>query len=133
MKLAFVLRGLPGSGKSTVARRLAGEDGVIHSTDNYRYNQQGEYVFDPEKTFAQHQENFEAFGQSLRQGIEVVVCDNTNTTRSEYERYVKAAQKAGYLVSIVVLPHPSIEEALKRNGHGVPREIIEAMLKRWEP
>lgn len=133
MKLAFILRGLPGSGKSTVAKWLAGEVGVIHSTDDLRYNDLGEYVFDPENSQAHHDQNFMNFCASLRAGIDIVICDNTNITRSQYERYVVAAQTESYLVSVVVLPHPSVEEAIRRNQHDVDRSTIESMLERWEP
>ena len=29
------MRGIPGSGKTTAARALAGKEGIIHSTDEY--------------------------------------------------------------------------------------------------
>ena len=32
-QVLIVMRGIPGSGKSTKAKELAGTDGVIHSTD----------------------------------------------------------------------------------------------------
>ena len=34
-KYCFIMRGLPGSGKSTVARQIAGSEGVVHSLDKY--------------------------------------------------------------------------------------------------
>jgi tRNA uridine 5-carbamoylmethylation protein Kti12 len=50
-KTLIIMRGLPGSGKSTRARELQ-EKGVIHSTDTYFTNPlTGEYEFDFEKIF----------------------------------------------------------------------------------
>jgi predicted kinase len=142
------MRGIPGSGKSTVAERIAKgleqhsffsrEKGIcsgkarIHSTDNY-FMVDGEYRFDPTKLGEYHKTNFEAFKESVATGYPVVICDNTNTTKWEYERYQKAAEEAGYIVSIISMPHPEPEVAAERNSHGVPLEAIKRMLKRWEP
>ena len=35
IKYAYIMRGIPGSGKSTAAKKIAGEEGKIHSTDTY--------------------------------------------------------------------------------------------------
>lgn len=131
MKLAFIMRGIPGSGKSTVARLIAGQYGAIHSTDDLR-TIAGEYRFDPAETRGKHDENFWRFCESVHQHIPVVICDNTNVQRWEYERYIDAARGAGYLVSIVTLPHPPVAIAAERNTHGVPRDAIVRMLERWE-
>ena len=41
-QVLIVMRGIPGSGKSTKAKELAGTDGVIHSTDDV-IEAQGDY------------------------------------------------------------------------------------------
>jgi adenylate kinase family enzyme len=40
------MRGLPGSGKSTKAKELAGEQGLVFSTDDF-FMVNGKYIFDP--------------------------------------------------------------------------------------
>lgn len=40
------MRGVPGSGKSTKAKKLAGNAGYIFSTDDF-FIVKGEYVYDP--------------------------------------------------------------------------------------
>ena len=45
-KFCFIMRGVPGSGKSTVASKIKGENGIIHSTDDYFIDANGEYQFD---------------------------------------------------------------------------------------
>ena len=130
-KFCFIMRGLPGSGKSTVAKKLWGEDGVIHSTDDYFLNENGEYVFDGSKIKYNHKKNFEAFWQSIDEGVEKVIVDNTNTQRFEYEKYQEYAQEHGYAVSFVTLPLIPASVAAERNQHGVPKEAIERMIKRW--
>lgn len=39
------MRGVPGSGKSTKAKKLAGSNGVIYSTDDF-FMKNGEYIYD---------------------------------------------------------------------------------------
>jgi len=131
MKIAYIMRGVPGSGKSTIARSLVNGNGVIHSTDDY-FVVNGEYRHDAARLREFHKANLDAFCQSLLRGIPVVVCDNTNSKRWEFAPYVEAAQKAGYAVAIVSLPHPPLEVAVARNFHRVPAEAIEIMIARWE-
>ena len=87
-----ILRGLPGSGKSTYAKRIAG--GVndrIFSTDNFFYVN-GEYKFDRSKLGEYHNRNFENFIKALDEynssDYAVFVIDNTNLTYSEMKRYI---------------------------------------------
>ncbi len=68
MKIVYILRGVPGSGKSTRAALFAGTSGIIHSTDSYFYKN-GEYLYDPSKLGEYHDKNYEAFCISLSKGI----------------------------------------------------------------
>ncbi|MBI3632484.1 MAG: ATP-binding protein [Candidatus Vogelbacteria bacterium] len=132
---AYIVRGVQGSGKSTVAKDLvasAGSNGRIHSTDDYFLDDQGNYNFDPRKLPQFHARNLAAFEESLKAGLDIVVCDNTNSKRWEYYRYMALALKYGYIVAVVALPHPDPEIAAKRNKHGVPQAVIEKMIANWE-
>lgn len=131
MKKCFIMRGIPGSGKSTAARQLAGKTGKIHSTDDY-FMKDGKYQFDPAQLRRNHELNFQAFKADLALGISPLIVDNTNTQKWEYQKYVDAAQEAGYDVEIVVIPHIDPKLAAKRNTHGVPEDKIRQMLARWE-
>lgn len=132
LKVAYIMRGVPGSGKSTVARQLAnGATQAIHSTDNYFYSG-GEYLFDRQRLSEYHDRNYEAFCHSLDTAEPVVICDNTNVRRWEFERYEEAANKAGYLVALVVMPLPVASVAAQRTLHGVPAHIIQRMIDSWE-
>jgi predicted kinase len=131
MKTCYIMRGLPGSGKSTIARQLMWGDGRIHSTDDLRYCE-GQYVFDPKETERLHTQNYLAFCRSIREGIPTVICDNTNIKLWEFERYINYAKSWEYQVVIVtVTADPEICAA--RNTHGVSLEVIERMAKNWEP
>ncbi len=132
MNIVYIMRGVPGSGKTTIAKSLSGEAGIIHSTDNY-FMQDGVYHFDPSLLAENHQKNFQAFCESLSRKIPVIICDNTNVKREHWTPYARAAEHAGYLVAVVTMPHPYPAVAAKRNTHGVPEYDITKMLQIWEP
>ncbi len=154
MKFAFIMRGLPGSGKSTIAEQIARGSGLgefwlennvkyygtkndpplaaIHSTDNYFVNENGVYRFVPKDLKKHHRQNQLAFRDSLEKEIPIVICDNTNSTVWEFDKYLYEAKFFEYVVSVIAIPHPKIEVSEKRNIHGVPKESIRQMKKRWE-
>ncbi len=131
MNFAYIMRGVPGSGKSAVARELKGEKGEIFSTDNYFYKD-GVYCFDPALLVKNHAENFEAFSFAIHDRVPVVICNNTNVKHEHYEPYARVAREAGYLVVIVTLPHPDPLVAAMGNEHNVPEYSIRKMIANWE-
>ena len=132
LKFCFIMRGIPGSGKSTVAKKLKGEDGVIHSADALFLNENGDYVFNRNKLKFNHEQNFDDFKSSIKNGQEKVIVDNTNITEREYKRYAEYAQEHGYIVSYVVMPHIPAKVAAERNLHQCSEEIIVNMLRKWK-
>ena len=75
-KVMFIMRGLPGSGKSVVARHIKqvyGDLAVICSADNFRLNDQGEYVWKIEEYETTHLKCREKAVQACKDGIPVVV------------------------------------------------------------
>ena len=131
-KFAFIVRGVPGSGKSTTARHLAGDSGVVHAVDDLHTDKNGHFWWDDSLVNELYQKNFEAFTRSCQKGIPVVVCDNINVTREEYQKYIDCAGQHGYITSTVVLSKPSAIEAAQRNKHSVTIEQIQDMYDRWE-
>lgn len=135
-KVLFLLRGLPGSGKSFLSKQLAGETGVVYSTDDFFINKEtGKYEFDPKKIGYNHKRNYERTVEALEKGISPIVVDNTFTQSWEGKNYALAAQKYGYKIEI---KEPStewawnVEELAKRNSHGVPAEAIQRMKDRYQ-
>jgi len=134
----YILRGLPGSGKSTKAKNLAGELGQVFSADDYFcINEEGEYRFDGDQLGLAHQWNQRRSLEAIKANIPIVVIDNTNTTLREIKSYIphiKLAQKMGYEVSI---QEPDtewamdVEELFKRGTHNVPEEHLKKMLNRY--
>lgn len=134
-KLMIVMRGLPGSGKSTLARSFVGPDGVVYSTDDF-FMVDGVYKHDVAKLGEYHAANQKRTEEAARAGITPIVVDNTITQKWEAKPYVEIAKKYGYRVTFVE-PETSwakdADELERRNTHGVPRQIIDKMLERYEP
>lgn len=144
-KLAIIMRGLPGSGKSYWAEQFIISQGIeqaIHirqhgyfSTDRYFYYQ-GEYRFNPQKIAQYHQANLTAFIQALARSEPIVICDNTNIAKWEFMAYEAAAKALGYKVNVLLVGQPNDEPhqqlCAQRNQHHVPLVQIQKMAQLFE-
>jgi len=137
-KLFILMRGLPGSGKSTKAKELAGEQGQVFSTDDFFcLNEEQEYKFDKQKLGKAHTWNQRRSLAAVEANIPIIVIDNTNTTIREMRSYlphIELAQRLGYEVRI---EEPEtwwqfdVYELDRKNTHDVPKEHIQKMLNRY--
>lgn len=143
MKQVFILRGLPGSGKTHYAHNLADElvagdesQYLICATDDYFYDQNGEYHFDKFKLPQYHNLNLARFINALSQGLPLVIVDNTNIKKWEFVAYAQAATALGYQVKEVVvgeIKDKSLQHLYaKRNTHGVALKTISKMAYMFE-
>ncbi|CAM4233648.1 AAA family ATPase [Pseudoalteromonas maricaloris] len=143
MKQVFILRGLPGSGKSHYAQTLA-DDFVsgdetqyfICSTDDYFLNENGEYHFEKQRLSEYHNLNLARFINALAEGIPLVVVDNTNIKKWEFVAYASAAVAMGYQVKEVIvgeIKDKSLQHLYaKRNSHGIGLKTISKMAHLFE-
>ena len=131
MGKVIVMRGISGSGKSTVARQIAeGEPSVIIvSADHYFEAEDGSYNYDATQIGRAHGRCFRLFIEALQSGVGLVICDNTNVRASDVAPYMMAAEAYGYEASVVEV-HCDPKVAVARNTHGTPPEIIERMAAR---
>jgi len=142
-KVVVVMRGVPGSGKSTLVQQMV--DGLpdgsaaVCSADHFFIDPtSGRYSFDFTQLPEAHDWCKERFTQALEIATPLVVLDNTCIRHWEYKPYENAALKAGYALVIVELrsigtDHAELALALgSRNAHGVPIAKIEEMLGRWQ-
>jgi predicted kinase len=139
MKTLIIMRGLPGSGKSSVVKLLTTghpAEGVICSADHY-FEKDGEYRFDPKLLGKAHAASLKLAQDAMGAGVPLVIVDNTNTQRWEFEKYVEAAKEYGYVIHELTIgrpTHPSeVEKCSARNTHGVPKDAIKRMAERFEP
>lgn len=149
-KTVIIMRGWPGSGKSTLSKAILesltnGCVGVdchdicrvhIASADKWHVNPlTGKYEWKPENvSFAHHACRYK-FSEAVSCGKTLLIVDNTNIRKKDYEYYVDVAQKHGYKVFQAIPNNPGmwdIDECFKRNVHNVPRETIQRMRDSFE-
>lgn len=119
----IIIRGLPGSGKSTKAREY---EGYIHAeADAYFVGANGEYTFNPAKLGQAHAWCLGVVTGALMAGVSATV-SNTFTMRWEYQGYIDIAERLGAEVKVLTM------KGEWGNVHGVPAETIEKMRARWE-
>ncbi|MBT4662328.1 MAG: AAA family ATPase [Candidatus Marinimicrobia bacterium] len=138
-KICYILRGLPGTGKSMLAKNLRDSHtrARVFSTDSF-FMVDGEYQFDPSKLGEYHALNLakatrymESFGPN---SDALCIIDNTNTQSWEYEKYEEVAKENGFMVQVITVEWNINDIPLyaKRNSHGVPEDAIYRMAERWE-
>jgi len=132
-KLLVLLRGLPGSGKSSFANHMW-SDFVICEADQFFYDSEGNYNFDPSKLRDAHKycrdrvETFMSDNEKNPQFYPEIVVSNTFTREWEMDEYFKLAKKHDYqVVSLIVENRHG-----NKNVHGVPDSKIEEMRNRFE-
>lgn len=124
VKLA-IIRGLPGSGKSTMARNLPGYKNMDHWEADMFFEQNGRYQFDPNKIKEAHQWCQSNVRRSLEAGRSVVV-SNTFVRKWEVDPYLTMARELNVPVEILTAT------GNYRNVHDVPDEVVERMRENWE-
>ena len=123
MKTLFLLRGLPGAGKSTLADSL----GIDYVEADMFFMQDGEYKFDGTKIKLAHEWCQDRVRKIMELGMSVAVA-NTFTQEWEMEPYLEMAEEFGYRVNSLIVENRHGGE----NTHGVPEEALTRMRNRFE-
>jgi predicted kinase len=128
-KILYIVRGIPGSGKSTFAKTLGGKH---FETDNF-FMVDGEYKFDVTKLKAAHEWCQNSVNTAMILNIttdlnNTIVVSNTFTQEWEMKPYFDMAETYGYRVFTLIVEnrHGGV------NQHGVPQDKLEIMKNRFE-
>ena len=121
----YLIRGVPGSGKTTFAEQICES---VYSADDYFTNaQSGEYNFDASKLHHAHMQCQHNVERHMESGESLAVA-NTFTTMKEMKPYYKLAEAHGYTVFAIVVEN--------RHGgkdvHNVPADTIQKMKDRFD-
>lgn len=117
-----LIRGFPGSGKSTMAKSM---HGFTHFEADMFFMRNGEYKFDHNLLKNAHDWCQKMADAALSIGSDVVV-SNTFTRKWEMQAYIDLAKKHNVPVTVMVATGNF------KNVHGVPEEAIQKMRERWE-
>lgn len=118
----YLLRGIPGSGKSTYQRKMF-PDAVVVSADHFFTKPDGSYSFNARALGIAHKVCYDKYVKALEEKQPLIVVDNTNIPTRDIKKYAEAAQKYQFEFEIItLLCDPEI--AFQRNVHKVPRETI---------
>lgn len=146
MVTLYIIRGLPGTGKSTLGKTLAPD--ASFAADDY-FMVDGEYKFDPTKLGEAHAQCQATVRKALKEKKDIVeskalvrwkthrgvsVC-NTFSQRWEFQPYLEMAKEIGgiriFLIDLFD-NNASLDELFERNVHNVPRHVFKNMYDRWE-
>lgn len=135
-KTVFIMRGVSGSGKSTIARAIQKvyPSAVLCSADDY-FMREGEYHFSADDLGSAHKYCQRLAEEAVRKDSNVIIIDNTNVKRWEMKFYMDLARQHLYR-TVIVEPkldwrnNPSL--LASRNTHDVDENTIRKKIKAFE-
>lgn len=126
VKRLVIIRGVSGSGKSTMAIKAFKNKGYVHIETDHFFYIDGEYKFDQAKLTEAWAWAHRKMQIALEQGKNVVM-SNTYTRHWEIK---DTLEKAGLPMKDVMVIHA---HGGVGNDKGIPEFVIEKMTARWEP
>lgn len=125
MKSVYILRAVPGAGKSTVADEIheamtkSGRTALICCADDFHIDLDGNYNWSIDTVGHGHLWCKREFEEALQEGIDCIIVSNTNVITKDVTHYRNLAIEHGYMVFVLVVEN-------WHNGkdvHNVPDEI----------
>lgn len=139
----FIMRGLQGSGKSYIARHYAdnsqkttdANSWMVCSADDYFERSGKEYGFNASELAEAHMYCRKRFITAVNENTEIIVLDNTNSKKWEYQIYERIAKICGYSVYVIEIAckdEDTIAKFIKRCQHKVDNEAVQRLWNQWE-
>ncbi|AZF89733.1 hypothetical protein QE332_gp122 [Pseudomonas phage vB_PaeM_LCK69] len=131
-KIMYIIRGLPGSGKSSLAEILynktweSGRQASICEADDYQM-EFGKYVWKAERVVESHKKCMDKARWSMEIGLDAVIVSNTSTREREVAPYIDMAEEFGYTVISLIVENRHGNKSV----HDVPESTMEAMRNRF--
>jgi len=127
-KTLYLVRGIPGAGKSTFAETLARALDCIdfYEADDWFYTNDV-YNFDPSQVHRAHQWCQDIADRAMREGDPNVIISNTFTREKELKPYLDSAAEHGYRVVSLIVENRHGNKSV----HDVPDETVEKMRNRF--
>lgn len=124
VKDIVILRGLPGSGKTTFGNLF--DSGVVCSADDW-HTRDGKYLWEPENIKKAHMWCQRKCERLMRIGVRKIIIANTNITSNEMAPYEKMAEKHNYRIFHIIIEN----RHGNKNIHNVPEETINNMKRKF--
>lgn len=140
-RIIFVMRGLPGSGKSTLVKAISqnfhDQNPVICSADHYFIDKDGIYKFNPGRLKDAHEASQSSMSNACSDGKKLVIVDNTNVQHWEMKSYFLNANKAPFTYRFIVVEPKTPwkvnpEELESKNTHDVDVETLRKKVRQFE-
>ncbi len=124
MKTLYLLRGLPGSGKTTLAKNIGG---VHYEADQY-FEKYADVHFDGYQLQNSHDYCRENVIGAMELGEPSIIVSNTLTKKNEVDEYVALGEKYGYRVFSLVVEN----RHGGKNIHEVGEKTLAKMKNRFD-
>lgn len=129
MPSLILIRGLPGAGKSTLAKLLAGDKWPCYSIDDFfTDSKSNEYTFAYDKNHLAYKHCLANTEAAMKDKISKIFIHNTFTMDWEMEPYLKLANENGYKVFVTTVE----KHHHNNNIHLVSDEQIKKMAKKYK-
>lgn len=127
-KSLLLLRGLPGSGKTTLAGTLASAGKYpVFSVDDYFTDENGTYHFVFSENHLAYKSCEERTRAEMLRRTELIIVDNTFTLEWEMKPYESLSQEFGYTLHVVTVENRHDG----KNIHGIEDDQVARMREKY--
>ena len=128
-KTLILIRGLPGSGKTSFAKIISeGGKYPVFEIDDYFTDEQGYYSFRFEENHLAYKQCLEKVEAAMHSDCTKIIVANTFTMEWEIEPYLRLGSKHSYKTHVMVMENRHGNS----NVHSIPEEQIQRMREKFK-